>query len=190
MTGRTKKTRAALAAVSGALLIASGTVATATEAGAVQPGANVSARIAATAAASSYHEIVNLAYHQCVEAPRGALNVRLRLAECNGLSAAQKWAFVAAPAASTYYLVNQAGGYCMEVNDGTANPGETVDEYFCNGTASEQWVQSFRTVNGIVYQQFTHSGTSLCLDTVSGPGSQLMQWNCDAGNDAQTWLVR
>ncbi|MER5435723.1 RICIN domain-containing protein [Streptomyces sp. NPDC002588] len=179
--------------MTGAFLIGAGTVAAATGASATVPASGstveASARVAAPAAATSYHEIVNLAYNQCIEAPGGALNVRLRLADCNG-SSTQKWAFVAASTANTYYIVNQAGGYCMEVNNGTADPGETVDVYTCNGTASERWVQSFRVVNAVVYQQFTHEGTTMCLDTVSGPGSQLMQWNCDPNNDAQTWLVK
>jgi hypothetical protein len=28
---------------------------------------------------------------------------------------------------------------------------------------------------GSTYQQYTHAGTSLCLDTVGGAGSQLME---------------
>ena len=51
-------------------------------------------RITSAAATRSYHEIVNYAINQCIEAPGGVLNVRLRLARCNPGSRAQKWAFV------------------------------------------------------------------------------------------------
>ena len=175
----TTNIRTRIAVLAGALLTTVAMATMTTEASAATPVAN----------AASHHQIVNLAYNQCVDAPNGTLNVRLKLADCSG-SATQEWAFVATPTAGTYYLVNEASGYCAEVNNGTSTPGEAVDEYFCGGTASEQWVQSLRVVNAIVYQQFTHQGTTMCLDTVSGRGSQLMQWYCDSANDAQTWLVR
>jgi hypothetical protein len=153
---------------------------------------DISARIqAAAAAASSYHQLVNHAYNQCMDAPGGVLNVILKLSNCinTTASSSQKWAFVAAGPPSTFFLVNQLSGFCAEVNNGTSIPGERVDEWHCDGSSAEQWVQSFRVIDGIAYQVFTHAGTSLCLDTVGSAGSQLMQWNC-SGNDAQTWLVR
>jgi hypothetical protein len=187
----TRKFRTRATALAGALLTGISMVSLATGASAAAPAfrATVEDSGRLTIAASSYHEIVNYAYNQCLEAPGGTLNVRLRLAGCNG-SGTQKWAFVAAPSANTYYLVNRAGGFCAEVNNGTSSPGEAVDEYYCNGTAAEQWVQSARVISGLLYQHFTHSGTALCLDTVGGAGSQLMQWYCTPDNDAQTWLVR
>jgi hypothetical protein len=150
------------------------------------PPASISARIHA-AAAGNYHELVNLAYNQCVDAPHGALNVVLQIAPCNG-SDTQKWASVAGPS-STTYLVNKSSGYCAEVNNGTSNPGERVDEWYCNGSQAEQWTPRGATA-GFAYQQFEHGTTGLSLDTVGGPGSQLMQWYRDANNASQTWLVR
>jgi hypothetical protein len=91
------------------------------------------------AATGNYHEIVNLAYNQCVDAPHGALNVVLRIATCNG-SDTQKWASVAGPSSSTY-LVNKSSGYCAEVNNGTSAPGELVDEWHCDGSQAEQWTR-------------------------------------------------
>ncbi|MER7923189.1 RICIN domain-containing protein [Streptomyces sp. NPDC096057] len=154
------------------------------------PTAVVSARVAAAAAASSYHTIKNMAYSQCVDAPGGVLNVRLQLANCNG-STTQNWAFVSTGSTDTYYLVNQASGYCAEVNNGTSVPGETVDEYLCDGLASEQWVEATAIVDQRVGAKFRHVGTNLCLDTVGGTGSQLMQWSCDDAHPAaaQVWTV-
>lgn len=143
----------------------------------------------AAAADVNYREIVNLAHGQCLDAPGGALNVQLKLAKCNGTDS-QKWVFVPASAPNTYYFVNKRSRYCAEVNGGTSTPGERVDQWLCNGTTAEQWVQHLRPLAELVYQRFEHAGTGLCLDTVGGAGSQLMQWYCDPGNDAQTWLVR
>ncbi|MGQ4437256.1 RICIN domain-containing protein [Streptomyces sp. SAS_260] len=176
------------------LLSCAGMVTLATGASAAAPtpdsAAGVSARIANAAAASSYHTIKNMAYSQCVDAPGGVLNVRLQLANCNG-SSTQNWAFVSTGSADTYYLVNQASGYCAEVNNGTSVPGETVDEYFCDGLASEQWVETPVIVDQKVGAKFRHVGTNLCLDTVSSTGSQLMQWSCDDAHPAaaQVWTV-
>ena len=172
------KIRNRVAGMVGALLLAgTATVALATQA----------------SAASDYHEIKNAAYQQCVNAPNGVLNVRLQLAPCNASSGTQLWALVPTGAPATYYIVNATSGFCMEVNNGTSTPGETVDEYFCDGLASEQWVEDLISIRGVPYVHFRHAGTNECLDTVSGAGSQLMQWDCDSvvasSNTAQAWTV-
>jgi hypothetical protein len=188
--------RSRMLGLAGALLLLGlTTLGTATAATAADPvqlaTTDLSARV--DAAAGEHHLIENRKYHQCLDAPGGALNVRLKLSSCNNSSSSQKWAFVLASATSTYstfYLVNQRSGYCAEVNNGTTIPGERVDQWFCNGTTAEQWDQLDRNIGGVIYSQFRHTGTGLCLDTVSGAGSQLMQWYCDSDNDAQLWLVR
>jgi hypothetical protein len=136
----------------------------------------------------NFHQIVNLAFSQCMDAPNGTLNVVLRIAACTN-SDTQKWAFVATSSPGIFNLVNKRSGFCAEVNNGTSTAGELVDEFHCDGGQAEQWVQSFRVIDGVTYQQFRHAGTQLCLDTVGAAGSQLMQFNCGAANDAQTWLV-
>ncbi|HEX8107982.1 MAG TPA: RICIN domain-containing protein [Kofleriaceae bacterium] len=156
-----------------------------------EPPAAITQQILAGAAASTFHQIKNRLYVQCMDAPGGAFNVILKLANCNFLSE-QHWAFVAAPAPNTFFLVNQLTGLCAEVNNGTAIPGERVDEFTCNGSTAEQWVSNLFNVGGTVYQQFQHAGTNQCLDTVGAQGSQLMQFNCDltGQNQAQQWLVQ
>ena len=149
----------------------------------------IAARIQAAAAAANFHGIRNKAYDQCVEAPGGKLNVLLKLSIC-GTTPTQKWSFVAAGPANTFFLVNQSSGLCMEVNNGTATPGERVDEFYCNGSTAEQWVAITRLVGGVAYQQYQHAGTNQCLDTVSGKGSNLMQYTCSPSSDAQSWLVQ
>ncbi|HEY0195174.1 MAG TPA: RICIN domain-containing protein [Kofleriaceae bacterium] len=137
---------------------------------------------------SGYHHVINYAYTETVDAPGAALNEDLDL---DGYvnTASQYWSFVGTWPANTYYIQNHASGYCVEVNNGTALPGETVDEYFCEGTTSERWEALPRVVHGVTYYQLRHVGTDLCLDTVGGSGSDLMQWPCDPKNDFQTWLV-
>jgi len=132
-------------------------------------------------AATADAPIVNDAYRQCIDAPGGALNVRLKLASCSG-SGTQKWAFIPTGAANTYFIRNQASGLCMEVNNGTSTPGETVDEFTCDGQRSEQWVYQGLTLR--------HAGTNQCLDTVGGPGSQLIQYTCGQSAPAtvQFWI--
>jgi hypothetical protein len=126
--------------------------------------------------------IRNAAYSQCIDAPGGALNVRLKLVACSS-SGTQQWAFVPTGATNTYVIRNQASGFCMEVNNGTSTPGETVDEFTCNGLASEQWVSEGPALR--------HAGTNQCLDTVGGPGSQLMQYTCGqaAPANVQSWIT-
>ena len=97
---------------------------------------------AQVAAAGNFHEIVNLAFNQCIDAPNGALNVILKVAACNG-SDTQKWSFVAAPSPNTFFLVNKRSGFCAEVNNGTSTPGERVDEFHCNGSQASNGFGAF-----------------------------------------------
>jgi Ricin-type beta-trefoil lectin domain len=126
--------------------------------------------------------IRNAAYKQCIDAPGGKLNVRLKLVRCS-TSGTQQWEFIPTEEANTYVIRNRASGFCMEVNNGTSNPGEIVDQYTCNRQASEQWVLEGSALR--------HAGTNQCLDTVSGPGSELMQYTCGqaAPENVQDWLT-
>jgi hypothetical protein len=172
------RTRVRLTTITTAVFLSlAGTVAAATAA----PMSTV--EINAAAAVDGYHQIRNAAYSQCVDAPGGALNVRLRLAPCSAFVATRMWALVPTGALNTYFVVNRASGLCMEVNNGTGVPGEPVDEFTCNGLASEQWV-----VEGL---SFRHLGTNQCLDTVGGRGTELMQFTCGqaAPAAAQSWIV-
>jgi hypothetical protein len=85
--------------------------------------------------------------------------------------------------ANTFFVVN-GSGFCMEVNNGTSTPGEAVDQFDCNGQASEQWVLG----EGLTMR---HAGTHQCLDTVGGRGSRLMQFTCGQSSPpaAQSWIV-
>lgn len=151
-----------------------------------------SATTGATAqAVTTYNYLYNRQYRQYVDAPGGAFNVMLKISSSFPSTEEVRWSSVPVGPANTYYFVNQASGLCMEVNNGTATPGERIDEYTCNGTASEQWVRTDIVIGGVSYAQFKHAGTNLCLDTVGGADSNLMQWTCDpiGSNDAQLWRV-
>ena len=134
------------------------------------------------AAAGGFKHLRNVFFSQCVDAPGGRHNVVLRIADC-GSSATQNWAMIPAGPANTFIFVNQQSGECMEVNSGSSTPGELVDEFTCNGSSAELWVQEGLNLR--------HSGTGLCLDTVSGRGSQLAQFSCGTGVPAgtQLWII-
>ncbi|MFC0548983.1 RICIN domain-containing protein [Kutzneria chonburiensis] len=169
------KTPSRLASIAAALFLAvAGSVAVANAAPA--------APVKPAAASDAFRQMRNAAFTQCVDAPGGVLNVRLRLAPCSTL-ATRRWVFVPTGAPNTFFIVNRASGFCMEVNNGTATPGETVDEFTCDGLTSEQWV-----VEGL---SLRHLGTNQCLDTVGGAGSELMQFTCGqaAPAGAQSWVI-
>jgi Ricin-type beta-trefoil lectin domain len=133
-------------------------------------------------AAPSDGPIRNAAYSQCIDAPGGRLNVRLKLVACSG-SGTQQWTFMPTGAANTYVIRNRQSGFCMEVNNGTSTPKEAVDQFTCDGLASEQWV-----LEGL---KLRHVGTNQCLDTVGGPGSELMQYTCGDAHpvNVQDWIT-
>jgi hypothetical protein len=137
---------------------------------------------------ASVHQIKNAHYQQCVSARFTRLNEILSMETC-GDKDRQSWKFVPATPTS-WYLVNKATGFCAEVNNGTSNPGERVDEWYCNGERAEQWVEVPVTLpNGTAAVELRHAGTNLCLDTVGGTNSQLMQWPCDRNNQTQAWFI-
>jgi len=141
------------------------------------------AAMATPASATAWAHISNLAYRQCIEVPGSQVNVVLRIAPCRA-SDAQLWTGVPTPD-GRIFLVNKLTGYCAEVNQGTSVPGERVDAWYCNGTLAEQWIRAFR-IGGL---SFINAGSRLCLDTVAGGGSDLMQWYCDPNNRAQIWAA-
>jgi hypothetical protein len=71
--------------------------------------AAITQQILARAAASTFHRIQNRLYSQCMDAPGGAFNVILKLANCNSLTE-QRWAFVAATAPNTFFLSTSSPG--------------------------------------------------------------------------------
>jgi hypothetical protein len=138
---------------------------------------------------TSYHRIENARYQQCVSPRFTQLNEILTMESCTTNYARIHWFLI--PATSTsWYLMNYATNFCAEVNNGTSNPGERVDEWYCDGMTSEQWVEVPVTLqDGRPAVQLQHAGTNLCLDTVGGTNSQLMQWPCDPNNPTQAWLL-
>jgi hypothetical protein len=164
--------------VAGALLLATAVPANA--------GPTTSTPVNQPAAISGQHQIKNVAYNQCVVAPNNLENAGLQLGDCRKSGARAVWQFT--PAGGIFFMSNKSSGFCAEVNDGTSIPGELVDQFTCNGSPAEQWVEAptRRPADGLFYLELKHG--ELCLDTVGGAGSQLMQYTCD-GNDAQLWIV-
>ncbi|WP_198154254.1 RICIN domain-containing protein [Catenuloplanes japonicus] len=146
-------------------------------------GSFAAAGAASASAPVAYQQIRNAVHNQCVDAPGGALNVRVKLSDCSSGEPTRHWALVPTGAASTYFIVNQGSGYCLEVNNGTATPGEAVDQFTCNGSSSEKWIRE-----GL---RLRHSGTNQCLDTAGGRDSALIQYTCGAEAPAgiQSWII-
>jgi hypothetical protein len=148
-------------------------------------------QLASAEAATSYH-IRNLAYDQCMGAPDLSLNVVLRILPCDSGAGFRRWYTESTSyrGGNIYRFKNPGTQRCAEVNQDTAVPGELVDDWTCNATSAERWEAIPFTIGWETYYQFKHVGTELCLDTVGGSGSQLMQWYCDTSfNAAQLWKV-
>src|SRR5262249_30927050 len=118
------KTRLRLTTVTAALFLTLAGSAAVTSG--ARAGASPQIRPAAAVPNTAYVQIKNRAWGQCVDAPDGGFNVHLRLADCDNGKPTQHWVLVPTGAAN-FFIVNQASGYCMEVNNGTSNPTEPVD---------------------------------------------------------------
>jgi hypothetical protein len=135
------------------------------------------------------HRIVNAQYNQNMTAQTNALNSPLILQSYVKSYSRQIWTLYPAPN-NTMTMVDDQTNLCAEVNNGTANWGERVDAYWCDGLSSEQWVEiPVLEPNGTPAVELQHYGTNLCLDTVGGYNSALMQWPCDPNNKAQMWTL-
>ena len=143
-------------------------------------------------AAGPVYRLRNWAYDQCMASPELRLNVVLRILPCSGTGAGYgKWNLEPKyyRSGNSYRMHNVDTHHCAEVNQGTAFPGELVDDFTCNWQQEETWERLPYQIGWDTYYQFRHAGTNLCLDTVGGPGSQLMQWPCDVHSAAQLWKV-
>lgn len=170
-----------LPVVVGALLLATSAAASAA------PAAAPTAAPPGSVVFSGQFQIQNLAYGQCVVPASTSKNATLRLADCRSSGSRAVWTFV--KSGDINFISNKATGWCMEVNDGTMIPGERVDQFDCNGSGAVQWYElPTRAANGAFYLEIRNAHSNLCLDTVAGRGSDLMQYVCD-GNDAQLWIL-
>jgi Ricin-type beta-trefoil lectin domain len=167
------------------LLIAASMLITATPASAATASRTTVDTSVGVNGANGFFSFTNVAYDQCLDAPNGVFNVVLKLSRCNNTDS-ELWRVVPGVQQGTVRLLNKRSRLCAEVNNATNIPGELVDQFDCNGSPGEDWVEHF--VGG-GYLEFEHAGTGLCLDTVHGPNSQLMQWYCGPSNLAQMWLA-
>jgi hypothetical protein len=169
-----------LATVVAALLLTAGGAA------AVSGGASAKTPADPTTAAvpgTAYQQIRNLIHDQCVEAPNGAFNIRLKLAACSSDNPTANWVLVPTGVGNTMFIVNMASGFCMTVNGGSSSPFAAVNEFICTGQASQRWVQDGARLR--------HADTNQCLDTVAGASSELMQFTCgqEAPAGIQSWEI-
>jgi hypothetical protein len=135
-------------------------------------------------------QLSNQAFRGCTYARSTTLNDIAILHVCLGETQLDWWLMVPVGPPGVFYLVNQATGYCLEVNHGTNIPGERVDAFTCNQTTAEQWSIGVSVVDGTAYGPIVHAGTDLCLDAPGGLEGALTQEPCGGrglGSPSQLW---
>ena len=159
-----------LAAVSLAMVGASGAVWIASAAGAAPaPGAVQDAAIKGGQSA------------RCLDVPNSTTSngTQVQLYDC-GSTTGQRWTYTASKQLTVYN-----GGKCLDAyGRGTSN-GTQVIIWDCNGQANQQWnVNANGTITGV------QSG--LCMDANAAGtanGTKIILWSCN-GQDNQRWSLR
>lgn len=107
-------------------------------------------------------------------------------AERNGLPANIRFDVMAL--SGPVYIWNQHSAKCMEVyHSGTAN-GSKVDQYRCNGTATQKWTLiQFDIARFNLY----NANSGRCLDTTGNhaDGVQMVIWSCNSANSNQIFYI-
>jgi hypothetical protein len=94
------------------------------------------------------------------------------------------------PAAGRF--IDQLSGMCLGVPSGSQTPGVNLVQYFCNGSADQNWtrdVNSGIASAGRTYYRWVDQISGLCLGVTAGsttPGASVMQWPCYNAAD-QYW---
>jgi hypothetical protein len=95
---------------------------------------------------------------------------------------------------SIYTFHNVNSGKCMETYESQLNDFANVDQYQCNGTATQEWIaipignSGYRYFEN--YNSYLHNGAE-CLDvheSGTADGTNIDQYQCD-GTPAQQWYV-
>lgn len=90
---------------------------------------------------------------------------------------------------SKHRLVSNMSALCLDVANGSKVAGATVQQYTCNGSASQSW-KIARASDGTMSLAADVSG--MCLTVANGatkPGVAVVQQPCD-GSAAQAWTLR
>lgn len=145
-------------------------------AGTLALGGNANADVPGTA----FRGIKNNAWGQCATALT-TTGSGVSLGNCDALPA-NNWVKVPTGQANTFYFVHELSGLCLTAPSTSAGQGITID--VCTASPTQSWVQ-------LPDLKLLHLGTGLCLDTVAGPGSALMQWFCgqEAPVGVQSWII-
>ena len=89
-------------------------------------------------------------------------------------------------------IYNANSGLCLEVYHSALDSGSPVDQWTCNGTATQTWNLHFitRTDGDDVYE-LQNANSGLCLevyDSQTVNGALVDQWRCN-GTRTQHWRV-
>jgi len=85
-----------------------------------------------------------------------------------------------------FYVINDLSGKCLDVTDGNGNDRAPIQQWTCNGGASEKW---FKHPYAFSRLQYVNSRTAKCLDVPNQTRDQtyLWQFHCTANNSAQAF---
>ncbi len=108
---------------------------------------------------------------------------------CNG-EPEQRWSLVDV-GNGFYHLVNQRSFMCMDVKDGYALDGGTVQQWTCTNTIGMNW--RFYEIDSHSIQVISQINplTPMCLDAWSSrllPHGDILTWHCSSNNGAQTFI--
>lgn len=91
---------------------------------------------------------------------------------------------------TTYTVINQTSGKCLDDTNGSTNNGTVLQQYQCfAGNVNQQWTL-INPNRGYFELQNRTSGK--CLDDTNGStanGTPVQQYQCFAGNANQDWAV-
>jgi hypothetical protein len=148
-----------------------------TVAGSVALAGSANADVPGTA----FRSIRNNAWGQCAGSAGTAGGTHVSLNTCDSASS-RNWVKVPTGQANTFYFVHKLSGLCLTAPSNSAGQVITID--VCSASPTQSWVQ-------LPDLKLLHLGTGLCLDTVGGPGSELMQWFCgqEAPVGVQSWII-
>jgi hypothetical protein len=146
------------------------------------------------AQAQSYFKIVSFASGMCLQPDPSVpadSDAQIFQAPCNG-SSGQNWLPLQVSGSSTTYrLLNQRTGLCLEAREGAVDLGR-VDQWPCNSISNERWVWQGSFNNSTPKQlRSAVSGTRThCVDVPGGsPVVAVSVFRCN-GSAAQLFFIR
>jgi len=108
--------------------------------------------------------------------------------QCVSYYASESWNNIPSTGSqSTYVLVNQHPGFCLDDDQGGATNATPAILSTCSGSSNQNWAI---LPAGGAYFTIQNTTTELCLDDAGGsstPGNEVVLWTCTLANANQKW---